>query len=133
MQQEQEQCMVFSPSWHGKPARRAQKSPVNMANSCTSLECKTFLGGGSKNVSTHEPFQTPPILTANCMGSKSWFGFWITRSSVKVLFLHIQHSKNGINQLWPIKAGDLIFLSPRVTWLQENPLSILKWFARKGI
>ena len=56
--------MVFSPSWHGKPARRAQKSPVNMANSCTSLECKTFLGGGSKNVSTHEPFQTPPILTA---------------------------------------------------------------------
>ena len=43
--------MVFSPSWHGKPPRRAQKSPVNMANSCTSEECRAFLGGGSKNVS----------------------------------------------------------------------------------
>ena len=63
--------MVFSPSWHGKPARRAQKSPVNMANSCTSLECKTFLGGGSKNVSTHEPFQTPPNPHCKLHGFKN--------------------------------------------------------------
>ena len=52
--------------------------------------------------------------------TKSWFGFRITRSSVKVLFLHIQQSKNGINQLWPIKAAGLILLSSRVRWLQEK-------------
>ena len=52
--------------------------------------------------------------------TKSWFGFRITRSSVKVLFLHIQQSKNGINQLWPIKAAGLILRSSRVRWLQEK-------------
>ena len=52
--------------------------------------------------------------------TKSWFGFRITKSSVKVLFLHIQQSKNGINQLWPIKAAGLILLSSRVRWLQEK-------------
>ena len=51
--------MVFSPIWHGKPPSLVQKSPVNMANSCTSEECRTFLGGGSKHVSKHEPFQAP--------------------------------------------------------------------------
>ena len=68
------------------------------------------------------------------IGSKSWFGFWITRSSVKVLFLHIQHSKNGINQLWPSKAADLIFLSSRVRWLQEISIDNLFYFYvwRKG-
>ena len=51
--------MVFSPIWHGKPPSLVQKSPVNMANSCTSEECRVFLGGGSKHVSKHEPFQAP--------------------------------------------------------------------------
>jgi len=57
--------MVFSPIWHGKPPSLARKSPVNLANSCTSEECRAFLGGGSKNVSKlqapnpHHSFKYP--------------------------------------------------------------------------
>ena len=100
-----------------------------MANSCTSEECRAFLGGGSKHVSKHEPFQAPnPHRSFRYSTPENYVKIGLRNKSplsaepvIKSFYISVFHSLQIASNLHTISYnGNCIHV--QMAWVQNRGL-----------